>query len=413
MKFQRHCSHPVPRKLQAEYTRNPSAIPPSDIPSCRSRSLSPSEEGFSGHSSLLPDEMARNLQKSIKHRTLYLLEQLKVEKASRDQNTESYLKLVSKADRRQALHIRQAFEKVNQRASATIAQIERRLHQCHQQLQELQKGCQPKGSVAKEESSPDNGQQPWEKAPFLEPPKPGGKDDLATTPSDMPLPLESQLLASQPETSSESKANLLLQKVKEELKEAQKVHLGLQVSYQGLKEMYFTDLQLLLECLQEEKCRQALMAELVNEHLQRHLDEIYCLKQNLAYTEEKMAYLSYEKAKEIWDVMETFQCRISKLETLQQVTQVKMTANFRHCPQKLVFRFLNLLLMLATIFLVFFSTGCAFPLTLFKSRLRTCTVMVLIGVGALAWQKWQDWEVWVASTWRLYSKDAKPLPDGP
>lgn len=42
------------------------------------------------------------------------------------------------------------------------------------------------------------------------------------------------------------------------------------------------------------------MAELVNEHLQRHLDEIYCLKQNLAYTEEKMAYLSYEKAKEIW-----------------------------------------------------------------------------------------------------------------
>lgn len=90
-----------------------------------------------------------------------------------------------------------------------------------------------------------------------------------------------------------------------------------------------------------------------------------------------------------------------------------MTENFRHCPQKFVFRFLNLLLTLATIFLVFFSTGCAFPLTLFKSRLRMCTVIVLIGVGALAWQKWQDWEVWVASTWRLYSKDAKPLPDGP
>lgn len=42
------------------------------------------------------------------------------------------------------------------------------------------------------------------------------------------------------------------------------------------------------------------MAELVNGHLQRHLVEIYSLKQNLAYTEEKMAYLSYEKAKEIW-----------------------------------------------------------------------------------------------------------------
>lgn len=42
------------------------------------------------------------------------------------------------------------------------------------------------------------------------------------------------------------------------------------------------------------------MAELVNKHLQRHLDEIYCLKQNLSYAEEKMAYLSYKKAKEIW-----------------------------------------------------------------------------------------------------------------
>ncbi|XP_036271715.1 testis-specific protein TEX28 [Pipistrellus kuhlii] len=408
--------------MQEEYTKSPRAIFPSNIPSCRSRSLSPSKEGFSGHSSLLHGEMARNLQKSIKHRTLYLLEQLRVEKASRDQNTESYLKLVSKADRRQALHIRQAFEKVNQRASATIAQIERRLRQCHQQLQELQRGCQPKSSVAKEESSPDNGRQPWEKAPFLESSKPGGKDDLATTSSGRPLPLDSQLPASQQERSParlpESKANLLLQKVKEELKEAQKVHLGLQMSYQSLKEMYLTDLQMSLECLQEEKCRQSLMAELVNEHLQQHLDEIYCLKQSLSYAEEKMAYLSYEKAKEIWEVMETFQCRISKLETLQQVTQAKMTENLRQCPRKFVFRFLNLLLMLATIFLVFFSTGCAFPLTLLKSRLRMCTVIVLVGVGILAWQNWHaisamDWQVWVASTWRLYSKDAKLLPDGP
>lgn len=239
--------------MQEEYTQSPRAILPSNIPPCRS--LSPSEEGCSGHSRQLHGEMARNLQKSIKHRTLYLLEQLRVEKASRDQNTESYLKLVSKADRRQALHIRQAFEKVNQRASATIAQIERRLYQCHQQLQELQKGCQPKGSVAKGQSSPDNGQQPWDKASFLESPKRGGRDVLGSTQSDRPRPLETQLPASQQETSSESRANLLLQKVKEELKEAQKVHRSLQASYQGLKEMYLTDLPLSLECLQEEKCR--------------------------------------------------------------------------------------------------------------------------------------------------------------
>lgn len=42
------------------------------------------------------------------------------------------------------------------------------------------------------------------------------------------------------------------------------------------------------------------MEEQVNEHLQGHLDEIYCLKQTLACMEEKMAFLSYERAKEIW-----------------------------------------------------------------------------------------------------------------
>lgn len=46
--------------------------------------------------------------------------------------------------------------------------------------------------------------------------------------------------------------------------------------------------------------RQSLMEEQVNDHLQRYLDEICHLKQHLACTEEKMAYLSYERAKEIW-----------------------------------------------------------------------------------------------------------------
>lgn len=116
--------------------------------------------------------------------------------------------------------------------------------------------------------------------------------------------------------------------------------------------------------------------------------------------------------------METFKRRISKLETLQQGTQVKMTENLRRCPQNFVSQFLNLLLMLTTIFLVVLSTAGAFPLTLGKSRLRMCITIVLIGIGALAWQKWHaipamDWQVWFASRWRLYFKDAKPLPDGP
>lgn len=38
----------------------------------------------------------------------------------------------------------------------------------------------------------------------------------------------------------------------------------------------------------------------MDQHLQGRLDEIYRLRQSLASAEEKMAYLSYERAKEIW-----------------------------------------------------------------------------------------------------------------
>ncbi|ELK09740.1 testis-specific protein TEX28 [Pteropus alecto] len=402
--------------MQAKYTKSPSATLPSNIPSCRS--LSPSKDGASGHSSLLDRDVARNLQDSIRHRMLYLSEQLRVEKINRDKNTVGYIELVSKADRRQAPHIRQVFEKVNQRASATIARIERRLRQCHQQLQELKEGCRPKGLALKTESSQDNSQQPRKKAPSSGPPKPGRKDCLSTNLSNIVgrFPLKSRIAALQRGKSSETKCaarqrSLLLQ-VKEELKEVEKFNFGLQMSYQNLRERYLTDLRVSLESLQEEKRRRVLLEELANDYQQGYLNEIYHLKQTLACTEEKMAYLSYERAREMWEVTETFKSRISKLETLQEVTQLEMTENRRCCPREFVFQFVSLLLTLATIFLVFISTVCTYPLLLVNSRLRMCIMLMLIGLGTLVWQKWHaipvvDWQAWF-SRWRLPFKNSNP-----
>ncbi|XP_030663277.1 testis-specific protein TEX28-like [Nomascus leucogenys] len=408
--------------LKAEHTRSPSATLPSNVPSCRS--LSSSEGGPSGPSSLSDGGLAHNLQDSVRHRILYLSEQLRVEKASRDGNTVSYLKLVSKADRHQVPHIRQAFEKVNQRTSATIAQIEHRLRQCHQQLQELEEGCRPKGLLLMAESDPANCEPPSEKALLSEPPKPGGEDGPVNLPdASRPFTLESRFQSLQQGTRLETEdvaqqQNLLLQKVKEELEEAKRFHLSLQESYHSLKERSLTDLQLLLESLQEEKCRQALMEEQVNGRLQGQLNEIYNLQYNLACSEERMAYLSYERAKEIWEIMETFNSRISKLEMLQQVTQLEAAEHLQSRPPQMLFKFMSLLLSLATVLLVFVSTLCTCPSSLISSRLCACTTLMLIGLGVLAWQRWHaipatDWQEWVPSRCRLYSKDSGPQADGP
>ncbi|XP_077002779.1 testis-specific protein TEX28 isoform X2 [Tamandua tetradactyla] len=408
--------------LKAEYTKSQSATLPSNIPSCQT--LVASENGPGGHPSLPDGLLSRNLQDSIKHRILYLSEQLRVEKASRDENIVGYLKLVSKADRHQAPHVRQAFERVNQRMSATIAQIERRLRQYHQQLQELEEGSRPKRCVLRSGSSQDDCKPPSERGPSLKPPKPAGEDNVSASLSGAVghFALESCFPAVPQEKAPDAKRvvqrrALLLQKLKEELKEVKRFHLNLQMSYQGLKEKYLSDLQLWLESLQEEKCRQRLIEGQVTKYLQEHLDEIYHLKQNLACTEEKMAYLSYERTKEIWEVMETFKSRVAKLETLQQVSQLEMMQKVRYWPQEFLFKFMSLLLMLTTVLLVLVSTACSCPLALVKTRLRTCATLLLLGLGVLAWQKWQstttaDWQAWVTSKWQLYSKAFRPFSDG-
>ncbi|XP_012376799.1 testis-specific protein TEX28 isoform X2 [Dasypus novemcinctus] len=408
--------------LQADHAKGQSATLPFNVPSCRS--LASSEDGPSGHSCVSDGELARNHQESVKHRILYLSEQLRVEKASRDENTVGYLKLVSKANRHQAPHIRQAFERVNQRTSATIAQIERRLRQYHQQLRELEEGCQPKGFAPKSERSLHDCELPSREGPLASAPKPQGEDSLSADLSHAVRhftlePCSSGELQGKTSdmTQEAQQRHLLLQKMKEELEEAKAIHISLQGSYWSLKEQYLSDLQLWLESLEEGKCRQKAMEEQVTDHLQGYLDEIYHLKQNLACAEEKMAYLSYEHTKEIWEVMETFKSQIAKLETLQQVSQLEMMRKLRHGPQELLFKFMSLLLTLATILLVSVSIVCACPLPLIKTRLRTCATLMLIGLGALAWQRWPaistvDWQAWVTSKWRLYSKVFSPLADG-
>uniref|UniRef100_A0ABI7VSY7 Testis expressed 28 n=1 Tax=Felis catus TaxID=9685 RepID=A0ABI7VSY7_FELCA len=375
--------------MQAEYTKSPSAAILSDVSSCGS--LSSSEDD---------GELARNLQDSVKHRVLYLSEQRRLEKASREENTVGYLKLVSKADRHHAPHIWQDFEKVNQCAFATIAQIERRLCHCHRQLQGLEGGWRPQGLAPKAESSPRHCRRPSEKAPSSESPRPGGEDCLSTDLSDIVrhLPLASHFPALWPGKSWGTKRvaqqrNLLSRQMKEDLREVRELHLSFQVSYPSLKESRLMGLQVSLASLQEQKCRQASVEEQVNEHVQGYPDDICHLEQNLAHAEEKMVYLSYDGAKEIW-VTGPF-----------AVTGHAHTLPGRrsHWPPSSRPS----------------SAPCApAPPPPLSSGPHTCAALVLIGLGALAWQKRRavsatDRQAWVPSRWRRRSEEPKPLAGGP
>uniref|UniRef100_H0W9B5 Testis expressed 28 n=1 Tax=Cavia porcellus TaxID=10141 RepID=H0W9B5_CAVPO len=377
--------------MPPKYTKDPRRSLPSSTPSCRSLSSSDGGGGpssHSGHSHLSDREVTRNLQEGIRHRICYLSEQLRVERASRDENIMSYLKLVASADRHQAAHIRRAFERVNQRTSAIISHIECRLRQCCQQLQELE-GHRPTGPAPQAEGGSDKDDQPSEPSTTC-PSSPGRQQELLL----------------------------------HEAEEVRSSCLGLQGPYQDLQDRYLMDLPVFLESLQEQSVllslllpRRTLVVEQVDSHLQRHRDEIYHFQQGLACTEEKMAYLSYEWAKEIWEVMEVFKSRLAKLEALQQTAQVEVTARLRSRPGELLLQFMSLLLVLACATLACVSTICSCPLPWASRRLRMCTVLTLLVLGALTWQKRHviattDWQVWIPSRWRPDAKNSRPSPGG-
>ncbi|XP_005414280.2 PREDICTED: LOW QUALITY PROTEIN: testis-specific protein TEX28, partial [Chinchilla lanigera] len=373
--------------LQKEHTKDPRTSLPSNMPS--HRSLSSNQGGLSshsGHSHLLDRQVARNLHEGIRHRILYLSEQLKVKRTSPDENTMSYLKLVASTERHQATHVRWAFERVNQSTSATISHIECRLHQCCQQLLELE-GQRPTGPALKAEGGLDNGDQPS---------GPGAAGASAPEP----------YLCSR-----RQQRELLLQRVEEELAGVRSSCSGLQGAYQSLQDRYLTDLPVSLESLPEQRYRHVLVEEQVDGHLQRHWDEIYRFQQGLACTQEKMAYLSYERAKETW-VLEAFKSRLAQLEALQQAAQVEVT---RGCGAKLgnLYCISSLLLVLTCAILACVATICSCPLPRASKRLHRCTVLMLLTLGALAWRKRHaiataDWQVWIPSGWRTGAKNTRP-----
>ncbi|XP_043830556.1 testis-specific protein TEX28 [Dromiciops gliroides] len=401
--------------MQAKHMKSHSLPHPPNGPVSQDRSSSTNGEGPSGNPSQSVNETSRSLQDSIKHRILYLSEQLKVEKTSRDENTVGYLKLVSKADRHQATHIRQAFEKVNQRSSATIAHIERKLRQYHQQLQEMEEGNRSKSSSLKEEKA-NKSQEPADKASRMEHPRLRAEESQFRNSLDT---IEEDGLAAafmlEKKDTLGRQQGLLFLKMKEELEDIKKSHSRFEVSYEALKEKYLTDLQLIIESLQEEKYRQKVIQEQANDHMQGHLGEISHIKQNLACTEEKMVYLSYERAKEIWEVMGTFQHRISKLEAQQQAAQLELTKKSRSHTQVVLAKFMTLLLTFTTIMLICVSTICTCPLPFFKCRFRACAIFLFIGLGIITWQKWYSfpyryWHDWILSRWKLYYRDSRLLP---
>ncbi|XP_034447453.1 transmembrane and coiled-coil domains protein 1 isoform X1 [Hippoglossus hippoglossus] len=187
------------------------------------------------------------------------------------------------------------------------------------------------------------------------------------------------------ERSQSSSLDMLLQEV-QDLREGQA---RLEENLDSLKSHYQRDYTVVMQALQEERFRCERLEEQLNDLTELHQNEILNLKQELASMEEKIAYQSYERARDIQEALEACQTRISKMELQQQQQQVVQLEGLENATARtLLGKLINVLLALMAVLLVFVSTVANCVVPLMKTRSRSLSTLLLILLLAFLWRNW-------------------------
>ncbi|XP_030640913.1 transmembrane and coiled-coil domains protein 1 isoform X2 [Chanos chanos] len=182
-----------------------------------------------------------------------------------------------------------------------------------------------------------------------------------------------------------SSVDMLFQEV-QDLRDAQ-AHL--EEELESLKSEYHREYTVVMQTLQEERFRCERLEEQLNDLTELHQNEILNLKQELASMEEKIAYQSYERARDIQEALEACQTRISKMELQQQQQQVVQLEGLENATARtLLGKLINVLLALMAVLLVFVSTVANCVVPLMKTRSRSFSTLLLILLFAFLWRHW-------------------------
>ncbi|XP_051003331.1 transmembrane and coiled-coil domains protein 2 isoform X2 [Acomys russatus] len=177
----------------------------------------------------------------------------------------------------------------------------------------------------------------------------------------------------------------------EELREIKAGQSHLEDSMEDLKTQLQRDYTYMTQCLQEERYRYERLEEQLNDLTELHQNEMTNLKQELASMEEKVAYQSYERARDIQEAVESCLTRVTKLELQQQQQQVVQLEGVENANARaLLGKFINVILALMAVLLVFVSTIANFITPLMKTRLRITSTALLLLVLFLLWKHWDS-----------------------
>ncbi|XP_006868748.1 PREDICTED: transmembrane and coiled-coil domains protein 1 [Chrysochloris asiatica] len=320
----------------------------------------------------------------LQQKILKLTEQIKIAQTARDDNVAEYLKLANSADKQQAARIKQVFEKKNQKSAQTILQLQKKLE--HYNISNLKDSLE-EGQVE------DGGKTLGVISNFQSSPKYGSEEDCSSATSGSVG--ANSTTGGIAVGASSSKTNTLdmqssgFDALLHEIQEIRETQARLEESFESLKEHYQRDYSLIMQALQEERYRCERLEEQLNDLTELHQNEILNLKQELASMEEKIAYQSYERARDIQEALEACQTRISKMELQQQQQQVVQLEGLENATARnLLGKLINILLAVMAVLLVFVSTVANCVVPLMKTRSRTFSTLFLVVFIAFLWKHW-------------------------
>ncbi|XP_059186235.1 transmembrane and coiled-coil domains protein 1-like [Centropristis striata] len=163
----------------------------------------------------------------------------------------------------------------------------------------------------------------------------------------------------------------------------------LEKCFENLKCCLQQDYTAVEDALREQLYRSKDLEEQLNDFTELYQNEILNLKEELASMEEKIAYQSHERARDIQEVLEACQTRIFKMELQQQQQVVQLEGLENATGQPLVGKLINVLLVFMAVILVFVSTVANCVMPFMKTYNHTPSTLLFVILFSLLCWHWE------------------------
>ncbi|XP_017143392.1 transmembrane and coiled-coil domains protein 2 [Drosophila miranda] len=142
--------------------------------------------------------------------------------------------------------------------------------------------------------------------------------------------------------------------------------------------------------LESERYRAEGLEEQINDLTELHQNEIENLKQTIADMEEKVQYQSDERLRDVNEVLENCQTRISKMEHMSQQQYVTVEGIDNSNARALVVKLINVVLTVLQVVLLLVATAAGIIMPFLKTRVRVLTTFLSIFFVIFVIRQWPD-----------------------